>query len=135
MKLFSELKRRNVFRMAVLYVVAAWLILQVADVVIGLGILPEWIGPLVFALLLVGFPIAVVLAWFYEITPEGIAREEDVDRTVAPAGVAGRRIDFIVIAMLAAAVILFAYDKWWIGTPPEKASPKNCSMCWRSTLT
>jgi TolB-like protein/Tfp pilus assembly protein PilF len=107
--------------MAVLYVVAAWLILQVADVVIGLGILPEWVGPLVFALLVVGFPIALVLSWFYEITPQGIARDEDVVHTEALAQVKGRRVDFIVIALLAAAVILFAYDKWWIGPPPEKS--------------
>jgi TolB-like protein/Flp pilus assembly protein TadD len=107
--------------MAVLYVVAGWVVLQVADVVIGLGILPDWIGPLVFALLLVGFPIALVLSWFYEITPEGIARDEDVARTETLAQVKGRRVDFIVIALLAAAVILFAYDKWWIGPPPEKS--------------
>ena len=107
--------------MAALYVVAAWLIMQVADVLIGLAILPEWTGPLVFALLSIGFPIALVLSWFYEITPEGIALEKDVVPGESVTHVAGRRIDFIVIALLAAAVILFAYDKWWIGPPPEKS--------------
>jgi TolB-like protein len=107
--------------MAVLYVVAAWLILQVADVVIGLGILPEWTGPLAFTVLVIGFPIALVLSWFYEITPEGIALEKDVEAAESITRVTGRRVDFIVIALLAAAVILFAYDKWWIGPPPEKS--------------
>jgi TolB-like protein/Flp pilus assembly protein TadD len=117
----SELRRRNVFRMAALYVVAAWLVMQVVGVLIDLGTLPPWVGPSVLPLLLIGFPIALVLSWFYEITPEGIARDDDVVRTEAFAQVKGRRVDFIVIALLAAAVILFAYDKWWIGPPPEKS--------------
>jgi hypothetical protein len=113
MKLFSELKRRNVFRMAALYVVAAWLVMQVVGVLIDLGTVPPWVGPFVLPLLAVGFPIALALSWFYEITPEGIARDEDVASTEELAQVKGRRVDFIVIALLAAAVILFAWDKWW----------------------
>jgi len=69
----SELKRRNVFRMAVLYVVASWLIMQVAEVIIGLANLPDWVGPSILGLLAVGFPIALIFSWFYEITPEGIS--------------------------------------------------------------
>ena len=109
----SELKRRNVLRMAVLYVVAAWLIMQVAEVLMGLANLPDWIGPAILALLAVGLPIALILSWFYELTPEGISLDEDVDRAEAMTQVAGRRVDFIIIAMLGAAVILFAWDKWW----------------------
>ena len=62
MNLFSELKRRNVFRMAVLYVVAGWLIMQVVGVLIDLGNLPEWVGPIILPLLVIGFPIALVLS-------------------------------------------------------------------------
>ncbi len=62
MGLVSELRRRNVFRMAVLYAVAAWLIMQVAEVIIGLANLPEWIGPTTLILLAVGFPIAVIVS-------------------------------------------------------------------------
>jgi serine/threonine-protein kinase len=105
--------------MAVLYAVAAWLIMQVAEVVIGLANLPEWIGPAILGLLAVGFPIAVVLSWFYELTPEGISLEKDIDAAESITRVTGRRLDIIVISMLCAAVILFAYDKWWIGPPPE----------------
>ncbi len=108
----SELKRRNVFRMVVLYVVAAWLIMQVAEVLKDLANLPDWIGPVILALLAIGFPIALILSWFYELTPEGISLDEDVDRAAAMTQVTGRRVDFIIIAMLAAAVILFAWDKW-----------------------
>ena len=121
MGLISELRRRNVLRMAVLYAVAAWLIMQAAEVVIGLAHLPDWIGPTTLGLLAVGFPIALIFSWFYEITPEGISLEKDVDRSESITYVTGRRLDFIVISLLCAAVILFAYDKWWISEPPEKS--------------
>jgi TolB-like protein len=121
MSLFAELRRRNVFRMAVLYVVAAWLIMQVAEVVIGLAELPGWIGQLVLLVLAIGFPIALVFSWFYELTPEGISLEKDIDPAESITRVTGRRLDFIVIALLVAAVLLFAYDKWWTGPPPERS--------------
>jgi TolB-like protein len=121
MSLLSELRRRNVLRMAVLYVVTAWLIVQVAEVLLGLSALPDWIGPAVLAVLAIGFPIALVFAWIYEITPEGLKLEKDVDRSGSITHIPGRRMDFIAIAILAAAVILFAYDKWWAGGPPDKS--------------
>ena len=121
MGVVSELRRRNVLRMAVLYAVASWLIMQVAEVLIALAKLPDWIGPTTLILLAVGFPIALIFSWFYEITPEGISLEKDVDPARSITHVTGRRLDFIVISMLVAAVILFAYDKWWIGGPPDKS--------------
>jgi TolB-like protein len=121
MILVSELRRRNVFRMAVLYAVTAWLIMQAAEVVIGLAHLPDWIGPTILGLLAVGFPIALIFSWFYELTPEGISLEKDVDRSESITHFTGRRLDFIVISLLCAAVILFAYDKWWMRGPPEKS--------------
>ncbi len=121
MGLVSELRRRNVLRMAVLYVVAAWLIMQVAEVVIGLANLPNWMGPTILGLLAIGFPIALIFSWFYELTPEGISLDKDVESDKSITDVKGRRMDFIVISLLCAAVILFAYDKWWIGPPPERS--------------
>jgi TolB-like protein len=106
MRLISELRRRNVFRMAVLYVVAAWLVMQVAGVLMDLGVLPQEVGPWVMTALAIGFPIALIVSWFFDITPEGVVRDADVseDQPVLAAG--GRRTDFVIIAMLAAAVIL-----------------------------
>ncbi len=121
MGIVSELRRRNVFRMAVLYVVAAWLIMQVAEVLKDLANLPDWIGPVILALLAIGFPIALILSWFYELTPEGISLDEDVDRVDAVTQIAGRRVDFIIIAMLCAAVILFAWDKWRPRAPIDQS--------------
>ncbi len=121
MGLVSELRRRNVFRMAVLYAIAAWLIMQVAEVLNDLANLPEWVGPIILGVLAVGFPIALILSWFYELTPAGISLEKDVDRAESITHITGRRLDFIVISLLCAAVILFAYDKWWLQGPPEKS--------------
>ena len=121
MNLISELRRRNVLRMAVLYAVAAWLVMQVAEVVIGLANLPEWTGRVVLALLAIGLPIALLFSWFYELTPEGVTLDKDVESGAPVTHIGGRRLDFIVIAMLAAAVILFAWDKWWVAGPPEKS--------------
>jgi len=121
MRLVSELRRRNVLRMAALYVVAAWLIVQVAGVLIDLAKLPDWIGTTTLWMLIIGFPIALIFSWFYEITPEGIGLEKDADPDVALTHVSDRRLDFLVISLLCAAVILFAYDKWAISDPPDRS--------------
>jgi len=73
MGLMSELMRRNVFRMAVLYVISAWLVMQVAEVLIGLGALPESTGQWILGLLAIGFAIALIFSWLFEITPEGLS--------------------------------------------------------------
>jgi len=104
--------------MAMLYAIAAWLMVQVADVLIDLANLPDWIGTSTLWLLAIGFPVALIFSWFYEITPEGIILEKDVERDESITHVTGRRLNLIVISLLCAAVIMFAYDKWWISGPP-----------------
>ena len=118
MRLLSELKRRNVLRMAVLYVLAAWLIMQVAEVLMTLAALPDWMGRVILIVLAIGLPIALVFSWFYELTPEGLSLEKDLPTAESITRVSGRRMDLIVIAVLIAALIVFAYDKWWISGPP-----------------
>ena len=122
MGLVSELRRRNVLRMAVLYVVAAWLIMQVAEVLIALAKLPDWIGSTTLILLAVGLPIALISSWFFEITPEGLSLETDVDRAESITHVTGRRMDFVVISLLSAAVLLFAWHTWWSPWPTDKST-------------
>ena len=121
MSLVAELRRRNVLRMAVLYVLAAWVVMQVAGVLMDLGALPAAIGPWVLAVLVIGFPVVLIFSWLFEITPEGLALEKDVPEGTSITHITGRRMDFIVIALLSAAVLLFAYDKWWIGPPAEQS--------------
>ena len=128
MGLLSEIRRRNVFRMALLYAVTAWLLMQVADVVIGLAGLPEWFGQGLLGVLAIGFPIALIFAWVYELTPEGIKLEKDIDRSSSITELTGRRMDFIVIAVLAAAVIVFAWDKWWLGPGGFRPPPNSIAV-------
>jgi TolB-like protein/Flp pilus assembly protein TadD len=104
MSFYDELKRRNVVKTAVLYGVASWLILQVADVLFDAMELPAVWVRLVLALLILGFPLALVFSWVYEMTPEGLKREKDVDRSRSATSATGRKIDILIIAMLALAI-------------------------------
>ncbi len=111
MSLFAELKRRNVFRAGIAYLVAAWLLLQITDVLSGVLGLPELVGKAVFLILLVGLVPVVVFSWAYEITPEGVKREADVrpEESIAPQ--TARKLDIAVITMLVAVAALVLYDR------------------------
>jgi TolB-like protein len=108
---FGELKRRNVFRVAIAFIIVAWLLLQVVDILVPMLALPEWVGRLVFLLLLIGFPIALLLAWAFELTPEGIRREQDVDRAQPKAAAAGQRLNTLIIGGLVLAVGYFMWER------------------------
>jgi len=109
--IIAELKRRSVFRVGIAYVVVAWLMLQVAEIVFEFMELPNWAGRLLIAFLMIGLPIALLLAWAFELTPEGVKREADVDRSGDETHRADRRFDWIIIAILVIAVLIYAYDK------------------------
>jgi adenylate cyclase len=112
MGLFSELRRRNVFRVALAYIVIAWLILQVGDTLAPALRLPDWVNTALAFFLILGFPLAIFFAWAYELTPEGIKLERDVDRSRSITHLTGRKLDYVIIAVLATALGLFAFDKW-----------------------
>lgn len=116
---YSELKRRNVFRVAIAYVLVAWVVLQIADVLFPALSLPSWTVRFVVGLLILGFPLALVFAWAFELTPEGLKLERDVDRTKSITRQSARKLDRVVIAVLAVALALFALDKfaWDAGEP------------------
>src|SRR5438105_13003386 len=76
---FAELKRRNVYKVAVAYAIVGWLLVQIATQVFPFLEIPNWVVRLVIALVAIGFPIALIIAWAFELTPEGIKRTEDVD--------------------------------------------------------
>ncbi len=111
MSLFEELKRRNVVKVAALYVIAAWLILQVADVLSSLLPVPEWIGSVVFIFLALGFPLVMIFSWVYELTPEGLKREREVDRSQSVTHETGRKINILIIVMLALAIGIVVVDR------------------------
>ena len=112
MSFFTELKRRNVHRMALLYAVGAWILLQVTAVVLALLDLPEWPGRLVILLAVIGFPVAMIFSWVYELTPEGIKREKDVRRSESVTGETGRKITVIIVMLLALGISVFLVDRW-----------------------
>ena len=118
--LFSELKRRNVIRVALVYIVAAWLLLQVADVVLNNIEAPNWVFQTILLLVVLGFPFAVIFAWAFELTPEGLKKEKDVDRSESITHDTGRKLDFIIIAVLVLALVYFAYDKYVIDPAQEE---------------
>ena len=112
---WGELKRRNVVRVAVAYAVVSWLILQLTDVLMPLLALPEWVDRLVFLLLVIGFPLALIFAWAFELTPEGLKKEKDVDRAESITQITGRKLDFAIIAVLAVALVFFVGTHQWGG--------------------
>lgn len=111
MSLLSELNRRNVFRVIVLYVVSGWVILQAADVLSAILPVPEWTGTFVFLLLALAFPMVVIFSWVYEITPEGIKREQSVDPEASITHVTGRRLDIIIGVIATLAIVVVIIDR------------------------
>jgi TolB-like protein len=122
MNLFTELKRRNVIRMAGLYLVGAWLITQVAGTVLPMFGAPEWVARSVVILLAIGFIPAVVFSWLYELTPEGLQRDADVDSAHSIAPQTARRMDRLIFAGLLALIALIAADRYWPQTDPAASS-------------
>src|SRR5438477_7191963 len=101
---FSELKRRNVIRMAGLYLVGAWLLTQVASTVLPMFGAPDWLPRSIVVLLVIGFVPALIFSWVFELTPQGLKRDEDVrpEESIAPK--AGRRMDRMIIVVLVLAL-------------------------------
>ena len=113
-RLFEQLKQRNVFRVAVLYLVVCWLILDPLHVVFHMLEVPAWANRLVIMLMAVGFPAVLIFAWVYEITPEGLKPTVEVPQGQSIRRLTGRRLDMAIIAVLAVALAYFVVDKFWI---------------------
>src|ERR1051326_5273788 len=109
MNFFSELKRRNVYKVAVAYAVVSWLLIQIATQVFPFFEIPNWAVRLVVLLLILGFPVALILSWAYEITPEGIKRESEIDPAKSITRRTGRKIVPFpaVVAAIAAGLLIF----------------------------
>jgi TolB-like protein/Tfp pilus assembly protein PilF len=108
---WRELKRRNVIRVTLLYAVTGWLLLQVADILFGLLDVPGWSMRLVLGLLLLGLPLVAIFSWVFEMTPEGLKRESQVDRSRSVTPQTGRKIDRLIIAGLITVVIVLLADR------------------------
>jgi len=114
MSLFNELKRRNVFRVAIAYLITAWLLIQLADILIPMLTLPEWVARLVFLLLVILFIPTLIAAWALELTPDGLKLEKDVDRSSSITPSTGKKLNGVTIGLLALAVAVLLVDKFYL---------------------
>ena len=109
MNFFAELKRRNVVRVGVAYVLIGWVLAQVAEFAFENFGAPEWVLKTFVTLLLLGLPLALFFAWAFELTPDGIKREKDVDRSQSMTASTGHKLNYLIIAALVAAL---GYSVW-----------------------
>ena len=122
-RFLAELKQRDVYRAAVLYGMAAWLLVQIATQVFPFFDIPNWVVRFIVVALVLGFPIAMLLAWLYELTPEGLVREEDVEPAVRKS--MGRRLDFVIIAILLLVIAMLVYGRLPFRSPTGEAIPEK----------
>ena len=127
MSFYAELQRRNVFRVGIAYLLVAWLLLQVTDIVAPILELPAVFNKGVLILLAVGFPVALILAWVFEITLDGVKKENDGDSPVSNRQHAGRKLDFVIIGVLLVAVAIFSLDKF-VWTKPVAPTETNAQQ-------
>jgi len=125
MSFFNELKRRNVFKVAAAYIIVAWLLLQVSDTLVPALHLPEWFHSGVAFVLIIGFPIAMIFAWAFEMTPEGLKKEKEVDRTQSITNVTGQKLNNAIIGVLVLALGYFAIDKFVLDPQRDAALVKS----------
>src|SRR2546421_1248659 len=125
---FNELKRRNVIRAAGLYLVGAWLLTQVASTVLPMFGAPDWLPRSIVILLVIGFVPTLIFSWVFELTPQGLKRDEDVplEQSIAPQ--TGRRMNRLIIAVLVLALAYFAVDKFVLNPRREKSAARMPSL-------
>ena len=129
MSFFDELKRRNVFRVGIAYVLMGWVLLQAADFAFDLIAAPNWVIQSISVVVVIGLPIALLLAWAFEMTPDGIKRENEVDRNQSITPSTGRKLDYTIIAILAVVIVSMAVERVYFSDDSgiEDASAVNAA--------
>lgn len=117
-RLWAELKRRNVIRVGLAYVIGAWLVLQVGDVLVGLLSLPDWSLRLIALVLLLGLPVVLAFAWVYELTPEGVRRAAKVDPTHSITGETGSRLNLLTFVLALGLIGFVLIDRFVLERQP-----------------
>jgi TolB-like protein/Tfp pilus assembly protein PilF len=125
---FSELRRRNIYRVAAAYAVVSWLIIQIATSTFPVLEIPSWCVRLVIVLLVLGFPIALVLAWAYELTPEGIKRTEGVAPAKSIRRTTGQKLNALIIAVLVCTVAFLIYQRYYSNPSATGISEKSIAV-------
>ena len=125
MSFFEELKRRNVVRVGIAYAVGAWVLLQIFDVVGEILDLPDWGGKLILVLIVIGFFLTLFLAWAFELTPEGIKREHEVDRSQSITPKTGKKLNNAILVMMAVAIAYLLFDKFYLSQQLEELGSES----------
>ena len=129
----AELKRRNVYKLAIAYGVVAWLLIQIASQIFPFFDIPNWAVRLVVLLLIIGFPIALIFSWAFEMTPEGIKRTEDAAPNAAITRGTGRKLNLLIMGVLLAVITILIFQRVHPHVSPSASSiPKKASPCCRS---
>jgi TolB-like protein/Tfp pilus assembly protein PilF len=126
MSLVAELKRRNVFRVGIAYLIVGWLIMQVGEVMAPALKLPDWVLSTLAFFLILGFPLALIFAWAFEMTPDGLKRESEIDRSESIASNTGRKLDRVIIAVLAIALVVVLIERF--ANSPVETAPDQPSI-------
>lgn len=122
MSFFQELKRRNVVRVGIAYVLMGWVLLQAADFGLDLIDAPNWVIQAFAMLVALGLPVALFLAWAFELTPEGIKREAEIDRTQSITNKTGRKLDFAIIGFLVLIIVGMGVERWYFADEQGSAN-------------
>ncbi len=128
MGLVSELRRRNVIRVTIAYAVAAWLLIEITATTFPILKLPDWSVTLVTVLVLIGFPLALIFAWAFELTPEGLKKEKDVVRSESITHLTGRKFDFAIIGLLVIAVVFLVVDNYVLRDEPAPVDSEQIEL-------
>ena len=134
MSLWAELKRRNVVRVAIAYVVTSWVVIEVSSLILDIFGASENVSKIIVALLALGLPVALVFAWAFEVTPEGIKRDADADHDSGAAHHQAKRLDLLTIGMVVLAIALLAADRF-IGRPDAPPPPVEAAQTEADTPT
>jgi TolB-like protein/Tfp pilus assembly protein PilF len=112
MALVGELRRRNIFKVSLAYMIVSWITVQVADVILPTFQAPDWVMQVLVLFLILAFPVAVLLAWAFELTPQGLKPTSDVDQTQSITVETGQKLNHVVIALLGIAVVVLIIDNY-----------------------
>ena len=120
-KFLAELKRRNVFKVATAYAITGWLIIQIVTSISGPLSLPKWFSPAIIILVLIGFPIALLFAWAFELTPEGIKKTADISVEKSEVKSTGKKLKGLIIGALALLIVFLLVDKFYFSNSFDNA--------------
>lgn len=113
--IFKEFRRRNIYKVAIAYGITAWVVVQVASIASNAFGAPAWVMKMIITLLLLGFPVVLIFAWAFEITPDGIKRTKSVAKSDSITNYTGRKLNYWIIGLLSTAVLFLLVERFWLG--------------------